>query len=329
MINISVIIPVYNTEIYLRECLDSVIAQTLYNIEIICINDGSMDNSLKILKEYQEKDKRIKIINQENMGLSEARNAGLKVATGEYVHFLDSDDLYLDNNCLNKMYSLARINSVDILFFNIVNFYEFNHDEQYPIQAYRLDSKKIYTGLEILKEFLLDETVASSCCYKMFKRNIFSKLGFKRDIYFEDGELLLRLLPMVARIMYDKGYYMKIRERKSSITTSFKIAYLKSLEEIFKTVDQINDSFITKNNKIYYKLGLLCYVLKLYVKSGLCDNIIERKFDILKQSCERNIYLYILFKRTDFIKKIERFILECSTYLYIKILRYYFKEKRK
>ncbi len=101
---ISVIVPVYNVEKYLKECLDSIINQTLSDIEIICVNDGSTDNSLKILEEYALKDKRIKIINKENGGLSSARNAGLDVAKGKYLHFVDSDD-YLDLKCYEKLYN--------------------------------------------------------------------------------------------------------------------------------------------------------------------------------------------------------------------------------
>ena len=100
---ISVIIPVYNMEKYLNECLDSVISQTLKDIEIICINDGSIDNSLKILKEYEKKDKRIKIINQENSGVAIARNHGIDISKGEFIAFLDSDDKYINKKIVEKL----------------------------------------------------------------------------------------------------------------------------------------------------------------------------------------------------------------------------------
>ena len=92
MPKVSVIIPVYNVEKYLKQCLDSVVNQTLKDIEIICVNDGSTDNSLEILEEYAQKDNRIIIISQENQGQSVARNIALEKATGEYVGFVDSDD---------------------------------------------------------------------------------------------------------------------------------------------------------------------------------------------------------------------------------------------
>lgn len=115
MYKISVIIPVYNVENYLDKCLSSVINQTYKNLEIICINDCSTDNSLDILKLYAEEDKRIKIIDRKtNGGLSVARNSGLEVATGDYVYFIDSDD-YIDNNYLEKMLEIAIENNVDVV----------------------------------------------------------------------------------------------------------------------------------------------------------------------------------------------------------------------
>ena len=97
MPKISVIVPIFNVEKYLKECLESIINQTFKDIEIICINDGSTDNSLDILNQYAEKDNRIKVITQSNQGLSAARNTGIKYANGEYISFIDSDD-YIDTS---------------------------------------------------------------------------------------------------------------------------------------------------------------------------------------------------------------------------------------
>lgn len=111
---ISVIVPVYNVEKYLPECLDSIIKQTLKNIEIICINDGSPDNSLEILKRYSEKDSRIKIIDKKNEGVGKARNDGIHAATGEFIAFMDSDDFYPTDNVLEILYNDAVDNGVKI-----------------------------------------------------------------------------------------------------------------------------------------------------------------------------------------------------------------------
>lgn len=111
---VSVIIPVYNVEKYLRQCLDSVVGQTLQDIEIICVNDSSTDKSLSILKEFQERDKRIRIIEQENAGAGAARNRGMSVAKGKYLSFLDSDDFF-EKDMLEKAYNMAEEDQVDFV----------------------------------------------------------------------------------------------------------------------------------------------------------------------------------------------------------------------
>ena len=111
---VSVIIPVYNVEDYLRECLDSVINQTLKDLEIICINDGSTDNSLEILKEYTLKDSRIKIIDKKNEGVAQTRNRGIKIAKGDFVCFIDPDDIYPANDILGSLYTRAIEHNVNI-----------------------------------------------------------------------------------------------------------------------------------------------------------------------------------------------------------------------
>lgn len=111
---VSIIVPVYNVEKYLPECLDSIINQTLKEIEIICINDGSPDNSLEILKSYSQKDSRIKIIDKKNEGVGKARNDGIRAATGEFIAFMDSDDYYPSDNVLEILYNDAVNNDVKI-----------------------------------------------------------------------------------------------------------------------------------------------------------------------------------------------------------------------
>ena len=116
MVKVSIIVPVYNVEKYLSKCLESLINQTLKDIEVICVNDGSTDNSLCILKEYANKDSRIKIIDKQNEGVSVARNTGIEVATGEYLMFVDSDDYLVENACEKALNTIEHNNS-DICIF--------------------------------------------------------------------------------------------------------------------------------------------------------------------------------------------------------------------
>lgn len=113
MQKVSVIVPVYNVDKYLARCLDSLIAQTLEDIEIICVNDGSTDNSEKILAKYAQKDKRIIVINQINSGLSEARNVGVRVAKGEFIGYVDSDD-FVERDYYEKLFDAVKRNNADI-----------------------------------------------------------------------------------------------------------------------------------------------------------------------------------------------------------------------
>lgn len=115
MPKISVIIPVYNMEKYVGECLDSVLRQTLSDIEVIVVNDGSTDNSLKIIEKYQKKDNRIIIIDKKNAGVAAARNDGIKIATGEFLAFMDPDDMYANNEVLFHCYEMAEKENVSIV----------------------------------------------------------------------------------------------------------------------------------------------------------------------------------------------------------------------
>ena len=133
---VSVIIPVYNTAKFLPKCLDSVVGQTLQNLEIICIDDGSTDNSPEILREYERKDSRVKVITKPNQGCWTARNAGLDIATGEYVAFVDSDD-YLELDAYETAYNAAHAHDIDILYFG---YYKDEKPRKYPAKIVDVQS---------------------------------------------------------------------------------------------------------------------------------------------------------------------------------------------
>ena len=131
MKKVSIIIPVYNVREYVVQCLESVVSQTLSNVQIICVNDGSDDGSEDIVRQYRERypDKLV-LIEQENAGLSMARNNGLKAVEGEYVLFLDSDDFFADETVVEKMYDKAKEDNLDLLAFNAVPVYDSEESER-------------------------------------------------------------------------------------------------------------------------------------------------------------------------------------------------------
>lgn len=181
MPKVSVIVPIYNTEKYLRKCLDSIINQTLNDIEIICINDGSTDSSAEILEEYATHDNRIRIITQANSGLSEARNSGMRIAAGEYIGFVDSDD-YIDLDYYEKLYCTAIKNNADIACSGIIR----ESDKKNKILI-RYEKEEVFTTIK--NKF--ENAKVPEHCYvwnKIYKTEKLKEhnLEFKRGVVYED-----------------------------------------------------------------------------------------------------------------------------------------------
>ena len=178
MPKISVIVPVYNVERYLPQCLDSIINQTFRDIEIICINDGSTDNSGIILEEYAQKDSRLKVLNQENQGLSVARNNGIAQATGEYISFIDSDD-FIHLEFLDTLYQTLIQSNCDIAGCDFQKVY----NNEVPVLG-NIKFKKYVSALDVLlnkKNF-----IHFNVWNKLYKREIIKDIQFVENLYFED-----------------------------------------------------------------------------------------------------------------------------------------------
>ncbi len=174
---ITVIIPVYNVEKYLRKCLDSVINQTYTNLEIICVDDGSSDNSGAILDEYAQKDSRIIVIHQGNAGVSAARNKGLDMATGEYIAFVDSDD-WLESECYEAaINAFQNDTTIDLVqwFANVINTRKASEKEYQNIKNWH---KPKFAGKTTLTPFIISKMLYSPCC-NLFKADIIKSLNLR------------------------------------------------------------------------------------------------------------------------------------------------------
>lgn len=172
---VSVIVPVYNQEKYLDECIESIINQSYNNLEIILVDDGSTDNSLEICKKYKKQDKRIKLIHKENGGLSSSRNAGLKEATGDYIMFCDSDDYFLPDT-VKLMEAEITKKDADYVIGNYINCTEEGKFWKKPIF-----DKKLYTNFKVeitdyTKSFYI---MSSSVCNKIFRKSFIDEHDFK------------------------------------------------------------------------------------------------------------------------------------------------------
>ena len=214
---VSVIIPVYNVEMYLAECLDSVINQTLQNIEIVCVNDGSPDGSAAILADYAQRDSRIRIVDRENGGLSAARNSGLDVARGEYLCFLDSDDA-LESDALELLYTTAEANRLDILYYDFVRFYD---DGRLGKKFERRIPGLIYDGVTFCRSLKDRREYLGSACTQLYKRAFLERNGFRfyPGIIHEDEIFTFRALMEAERVSHFPRMFYRYRLREESIMT--------------------------------------------------------------------------------------------------------------
>jgi len=264
-IKVSVIIPVYNTEKYLDSCLESVENQTLKDIEIICINDGSKDNSLEILKNHKSKDNRIKIIDQENSGVSAARNAGIRIASGEYIMFVDSDDLISPYLC-EINYNNAKKYDTDITEFGSITFRD---GEEISLERKEIydESKIIFSSCRDTEnpfdKLKIDRSVVWN---KLWKRDFL----IKNNIYFKEGISLGEdslfdwiAIAQAKRVLQDKNvfYYYRIGREGSAMGQSNLIKQLKNymliIKEIFNNYDKFN--FKERDNWISNHVFWMCY----------------------------------------------------------------------
>ena len=222
MAKVSVIIPVFNTQDYLNECIDSVLNQTLEDIEVICINDGSSDKSWEILKDYHQTDSRVRIIDQENIGLGATRNVGLNVAQGEYILFLDSDD-YLDLNTLEYTYNASKDKNLDILIFKIANFNnktrKESHTPYFDMDFLREIVKDDIFNWSDVKDCLFDISVTSAS--KLFKKELLSDIRFPEGLIFEDNLFFIKTFFKAERVYFADEYLYYRRIRSDSITNSY------------------------------------------------------------------------------------------------------------
>lgn len=234
---VSLIIPVYNTEAYLKECLDSALAQEMDDMEIICVNDGSTDSSKSILDEYAMLDSRVVVITQENQGLSGARNTGMKHAKGKYICFLDSDDM-LAYNALPQLYKMAEEKKLEILCFDAMCFYENDQLKKNEYKDEYYTRKKSYkeakSGKELFCQMIEEDDFCDAACLLFIRREWIERenICFYPRLIHEDCLFTFQCLMKVNRIEHIKEAYLKYRVRSNSIMTS-KASYASMKGRIF------------------------------------------------------------------------------------------------
>lgn len=220
---ITVIVPVYNVELYLKRCLESIINQTYKNLEIILINDGSTDSSGIICDDFKNKDSRIKVVHQENRGQSVARNAGLRIAKGAYISFIDSDD-WIELEMFDKLISLMISNDLEIIECDII---PSNEDKE----SIKMPSDLV---IENVSECLVRviEKEKFSVCRRIYKNELLEGISFIPDKLYEDLFYTIEVLRRIEKIGYFKyPFYIYYRERSdSTMRSSYNLKKLNSID---------------------------------------------------------------------------------------------------
>lgn len=298
----SIIIPVYNVEKYLAECVESVLLQTYLDFEIILIDDGSTDQSGALCDLYKQQDERVKVIHQKNNGLSEARNTGIRVAKGEYVIFLDSDDYWDDKNALEKIHKLIQKNEGKIITWRHKKLFESTGE---IVKTGKNLTKQYVKAEKEFKIAIKTHNFLASACRVAIPKKLFQEndLFFEKGVKSEDIEWCARLI-CVGQFVYSNLDFYVYRQRSGSISHS--------LTE--KTIQDLIHHYQNIENLIAKSPSPIVYKLKIYLAEQIANFIIMlsrwKNFDgqiiFLKQ--HKKYLKYCTVKRSKIIAVLIRLI---------------------
>lgn len=315
---ISVIVNVYNGEKFIKKCLDSVINQTYKNIEIIIVNDGSTDNTLSICESY--KDNRIKIINQENMGLSLSRNVGIDNSTGEYLFFVDVDD-YIELDAIEYLYKLTKENNTMIATCSTKDI----HNYDFKVKP-RKEIVRVISGKEMLKNILMSKDRFGTVWNKLIKKELFDNIRFE-DRIINDVVVLYKLALATEKVTYSnqiKYYYLR---HSNSITAkryaSRTIDFYKAAIERYNYIKNIYPEF--EENEI-----CLCWMIeRLYVENTTKNEVLQflNSNNAAKLYKEKFKFKY-LFSSLKFREKVKLFLFKISPKFCCFVVDKYIKTKK-
>lgn len=277
---ISIIVPVYNVERYLDACMISILSQTYSNIEIILVDDGATDHSGKMCDHYAEVDERVKVIHKENGGLSDARNRGILQAKGEYIGFIDSDDV-VSLDFVEYLYKLLKDSSANIAICDLVHCCP---NKEIVFESETL--KKIYESEDAIAEMLYQKSFLVSACGKLYRKEYFNETLFPYGILFEDSAVMYKIFDKAKKIVYGNAKLYGYIHREGSITTkkfSERDCDILSIsEEIMEYMSHRSERLQKAARSYYVSANLRVYLgAKPY-----------EKYEKVIQSCKNNIRAY-------------------------------------
>lgn len=288
---ISIIVPVFNVEKYLERCVNSLINQTYKNIEIILVDDGSPDLCPQMCDEYAKKDERIKVLHKKNGGLSDARNAGLDVATGEYIAFVDSDD-WVETDFIETLYKNAKSENADISIIGCTLVWDDGRKK--PVSKdkgyYVFDKEKA------IREMLAQRKFGCMVCQKMYRKQIFDTVRFPVGKLYEDVAVSMPTFLKAKKVVVSGNHGYNYYQRNDSIVNSKfderKLYFLECCQNIIKYSDKHEKMYDTEAH-IFYLRALMIFALTLYQNSENEKNTeyIEQEIKKNKKYIWNNMYL--------------------------------------
>ena len=311
---ISVIVPVYNVENFLEECLISIINQSYRNLEIIIINDGSTDSSKDICEKYKKKDKRIKVIHQDNAGLSVARNTGIDNSLGKFLTFVDSDD-YIHEKMIEILYNNMKKYNADISFCD----YAKNENE---IETLPIDSAVLMSPIDMYNGLYDKHIKIISACLKLYKREIFDYIRYPKGKIYEDAFVIHKILDKSKVFVYSDNKLYFYRTRKGSIMNSkYSLKQLDYLEVLLERMAFMKE----RGYDYFYAREFYRYVKELKVNYKKIKKYFPKETEKLKQLIKEFNKYYNKNTRKLIIKKRIRFTLDMFWIKALFIEKYFYK----
>lgn len=275
-IKVSIIVPIYNVEKYIKRCMDSLMSQAFIDYEIIAINDGTLDDSMQYVYKLQKRSDEIIICERENGGLSAARNTGIGCARGEYILFCDSDDA-LQENCLSSLYEEAKKKNLDLLLYDAQIIYELENEKKENLYDRDNITEEVLSGEEMLEELVNKKKYRASACLYLIKRDMLIKndILFFESILHEDELFTPIVLMKAQRVAHRNWLFYKRYVREGSITTSDNMA--KRLRSLGIVIDELVK--YVNNEKVSSCDGALRKVIIEHIKFFLGQTLLLTEID--------------------------------------------------
>lgn len=269
---ISIVVPIYNVEQYLQKCVDSLINQTYKNLEIILVDDGSPDNCPKICDEYAKQDSRIKVIHKENGGLSDARNAGMNIATGEYISFIDSDD-WIKSEMIEDMYNRMIEDNSDLVSSGVL----WVDENGAEIRNATVSENCVLNTEQAMAELINDGKLKQHVWNKLYKADLIKNIPFDKGKYHEDVFWSYKVIGEAERISIEKNsYYFYVQRSESIMGEKYSAKRLDALDAMELRCEYIKEKFPNLyNNALTIYIGSCMYHLQLALSVGTDKDVIR------------------------------------------------------